>query len=102
MTGIEALLVEYFALKDEDRAIRAERNAYMKDHTCTNTDRTYAGEDGGDYDCITRRIDGHAGALCDVCEQRNLWYSRRHTMSIRRGQIMRRLKRLVTVAPATE
>lgn len=93
MNTIEALLVEYFDLKTADKTIRAERNEYLKRHECGNKDSFDAGIP---YDCINRMMDGNMSPLCDICTQRNLWYSRLQTNSHRRGQIMRRLKRLVT------
>lgn len=88
------LLTEYFRLKAEDKAIRAERNEYMAHNHCLTEDA------GGD--CISKLQESIMGyTLCDVCERRNDWFMRRQTISHKRAAIMRKLKRLVEPAAPT-
>ena len=90
---LEELLIEYFRLKNADKAIRKVRNEFMSNpaNTCTAEDKQLEGE------CIhqTRGMGGYPAPLCSTCEIRNNWYAERMEMSRKRGQIMRRLKRLV-------
>ena len=96
------LLQEYFRLKEQDRAIRKVRNAFMADNHCLNLDRPSSSyKDQSDYEdnggeCIRREVGmgGYPAPLCAVCEKRNEWYTERQRLSHRRSAIMRMLKRL--------
>lgn len=84
------LLSEYFVLKGQDKAIRIERNEFRQYNACERPDLRQEG------DCIgrTEGIGGYPVKMCTVCEKRHGWYLLRQTNSRRRGQIMRKLKRL--------
>lgn len=88
---IKELLIEYFDLKDQDKTIRKIRNEFMSKNHCKREDAQMEGE------CIGRTygMAGYPIEYCDVCKQRNEWYLQRMEMSRRRGQIMRKIKRLV-------
>lgn len=90
MSNVTDLMFEYFRLKDEDKAIRAIRNAFMETHECENEDKQELG------DCIERLKTSMMGySLCPICEKRNTWYMERQTLSHRRSVIIRKVKQLV-------